>query len=102
LVPGSELVLDVIGFDEHALESDLVVTGEGTVDETTFAGKAPGAVVERCRQLGVRCVLFGGRVAAGEARSLSGEPARGREDLVAPGFELAGLGGRPGVHRGLA
>src|SRR5262249_15391381 len=102
LVPGSELVLDVIGFDEHASESDLVVTGEGTVDETTFAGKAPGAVVERCRQLGVRCVLFGGRVAAGDARSLSGDPARARDDLVALGLELAWLGGRPGVARGRA
>ena len=102
LVPGSELVLDVIGFDEQASRADLVVTGEGTVDETTFAGKAPGAVLVRCERLGVRCVLFGGRVAAGEARSLSGDPARAREDLVALGFELAGLGGRPGVDGRLA
>jgi glycerate kinase len=102
LVPGSELVLDEIGFDEHASRADLVVTGEGTVDETTFAGKAPGAVVERCERLGVRCVLFGGRVAAGQARSLSGDRARAREDLVALGLDLAGLGGRPGVDRSLA
>jgi glycerate 2-kinase len=102
LVRGSELVLDVIGFDEHASRADLVVTGEGTVDETTFAGKAPGAVLERCERLGVRCVLFGGRVVEGEARSLSGEPERAREDLVAFGFELARLGRRPGVDRRLA
>jgi glycerate 2-kinase len=102
LVRGSELVLDVIGFDEHASRADLVVTGEGTVDETTFAGKAPGAVLERCERLGVRCVLFGGRVVEGEARSLSGEPERAREDLVALGFELARLGRRPGVDRRLA
>jgi glycerate kinase len=102
LVAGGELVLDVIGFDEHASRADLVVTGEGTVDETTFAGKAPGAVLERCERLGVRCVLFGGRVVAGEARSLSGDPARAREDLVALGLELAGLGGRPGVDGRLA
>jgi glycerate kinase len=104
LVPGSELVLDVIGFDDQASAADLVVTGEGTVDETTFAGKAPGAVVARCARLGVRCVLFGGRVAAGEARALSGDPARAREDLVALGLELGrgGLGRRPGVDRRLA
>jgi glycerate kinase len=83
LVEGAELVLDAIGFDERARSADLVVTGEGTVDETTFTGKAPGAVVRRCEQLGVRCLLFGGRVLAGDARALSGDPARAREDLEA-------------------
>ena len=39
LVPGAELVLDLIGFDPTGY--DLVVTGEGTVDETTYEGKAP-------------------------------------------------------------
>jgi glycerate kinase len=102
LVPGSELVLDVIGFDEQASLADLVVTGEGTVDETTFAGKAPGAVLARCERLGVRCVLFGGRVVAGEARALSGDPARARDDLAALGLELGRLGGRPGVDGRLA
>lgn len=95
LVDGAQLVLDAIGFDAHARGADLVVTGEGTVDETTFAGKAPGAVLSRSRRLGVRCVLFGGRVSERVAardvpvRSLSGDPARAREDLVALGEELA-------------
>lgn len=102
LVAGSELVLDLIGFDERAARADLVVTGEGTVDETTFAGKAPGAVVARCERLGVRCVLFGGRVLAGDARALSGDPARARDDLVALGLELAAFGGSPGLDRRLS
>jgi glycerate kinase len=102
LVEGSELVLDAIGFDAHAARADLVVTGEGTVDETTFAGKAPGAVVARCTRLGVRCVLFGGRVLAGEAESLSGDPRRVREDLAALGERLARLGRSPGLDRRLA
>lgn len=90
LVEGAELVLDRIGFDEHVRAAELVVTGEGTVDRTTFEGKAPGAVLSRCRRLGVRCVLFGGRVEEGiDARALSGDPARAREDLVALGAELA-------------
>jgi glycerate kinase len=102
LEPGSELVLDTIGFDEQAARADLVVTGEGTVDETTFAGKAPGAVLARCKRLGVRCVLFGGRVLAGDAESLSGDPARARDDLVALGLKLAALGRSPGVDGRLA
>jgi glycerate 2-kinase len=102
LVEGSELVLDAIDFDEQAARADLVVTGEGTVDETTFTGKAPGAVVAHCERLGVRCVLFGGRVRAGDAQELSGDPARARDDLVALGLKLASLGRSPGVDGGLA
>jgi glycerate kinase len=75
LVPGAQLVLDEIGFDPSGY--DLVVTGEGAVDQTTWAGKAPGEVVRRCREAGVRCELFSAR------DDLSGDPSRAREDLVA-------------------
>jgi len=81
LVPGAPLVLDEIGFDPRG--HDLVVTGEGAVDETTWAGKAPGEVVRRCREAGVRCELFSAR------DDLSGDPARAREDLVELGERLA-------------
>jgi glycerate kinase len=86
LVPGAEAVLDLIGFDAEPY--DLVVTGEGTVDATTAEGKAPAAVVRRCRAAGVRCVVFGGRVVAGDAVPLSGNPSRAREDLVELGSRL--------------
>jgi len=90
LCDGAELVLDTIGFDELARGADLVVTGEGTVDATTFEGKAPGAVLRRCERLGVRCELFGGLVADGiDAHALSGRRALAGEDLVQLGEELA-------------
>jgi hypothetical protein len=59
-------------------------------------------VLARCSRLGVPCVLFGGRVLAGDARRLSGDPSRARDDLVALGVQLAAFGGSPGVDRGLA
>ena len=91
LVPGAPYVLDAIGFRERAGAADLVVTGEGTVDRTTFDGKAPGEALRVCEELGVRCVLFGGRVADGiEARRLSGDPARARDDLEELGLGLGG------------
>jgi glycerate kinase len=94
LLQGAELVLDVIGFDPGAY--DLVVTGEGTVDATTRRGKAPGRVAGRCRNAGVRCVVFGGRVVEPvpdvETVELSGDPTRAREDLVELGLRLGGLG----------
>ena len=89
LVPGAEYVLDAVSFRERAAAADLVVTGEGAVDRTTFEGKAPGETVRVCRELGVRCVLFGGRVEDGlDALALSGDPASAREDLE----ELGRLG----------
>jgi glycerate 2-kinase len=86
LVSGAELVLDLVGFDPRGY--DLVVTGEGTVDETTFEGKAPAVVQRRSRSAGVRCVLFGGRVLAAEAVSLSGDPERAYVDLIELGTRL--------------
>jgi glycerate kinase len=88
LVPGAALVLDTLDFDASGY--DLVVTGEGRVDATTALGKAPGEVARR--SAGTRCVVFGGTVAAAvegaETRSLSGDPSRARDDLVALGRDL--------------
>jgi glycerate 2-kinase len=91
LVAGAELVLDEIGFDPRGF--DLVVTGEGVVDRTTGAGKAPGEVARRCAEAGARCVVFGGRVAAAvegaETVELSGDPACAVDDLTELGETLA-------------
>lgn len=46
---GFELVAALVGLDEALVGADLVVTGEGMLDETSFAGKVVGAIVERCR-----------------------------------------------------
>jgi glycerate 2-kinase len=91
LVPGAAYVLEAIAFRERAARADLVITGEGTVDRTTFDGKAPAEAVAVCAGLGVRCVLFGGRVEDGvEALALTGDPARARDDLEELGLGLGG------------
>jgi glycerate kinase len=90
LEPGAAMVLTLIHFDP--LRYDLVVTGEGTVDATTFRGKAPGEVVRRCQAERKRCVLFGGRVVEApsgvEVVALSGDPGRARDDLRKLGEQL--------------
>ena len=93
LVPGAKTVLDLVGFEARVSGCDLVVTGEGQVDVTTAEGKAPGEIVARCASRGVRCVVFGGRVAAevegAESVALSGDPNRAERDLVELGRTLA-------------
>jgi glycerate kinase len=94
LVPGSELVLDLVGFDPGGYE--LAVTAEGTVDASTTRGKAPGEVAKRCVAAGIRCVVVGGRVLEPvpgvETIELSGNPSRAREDLAEAGSRLRGVG----------
>lgn len=94
VVEGARLVLKLIRFGERLRGVELVVTGEGTVDPTTWIGKAPGEVARLCGEAGVRCALFGGRVVdrpeGVEIYELSGDPARAREDLVELGRRLAG------------
>jgi glycerate kinase len=86
LIEGAPLILELIGFPGRLRDADLALTGEGSVDRSTWLGKAPAAVLGACQEARVRCVLFGGRVleqpAGLEVYELSGDPARAREDLV--------------------
>jgi glycerate 2-kinase len=93
LVEGAPLILELIGLPARLREADLVVTGEGSVDRSTWLGKAPAAVLGACQEARVRCVLFGGRVVEQPpgivVYELSGDPARVREDLVELGEWVA-------------
>ncbi|MEM9020416.1 MAG: glycerate kinase, partial [Planctomycetota bacterium] len=70
LVPGAELILETIGFDERISGADLVITGEGRLDHQSLNGKAVIAVARRCQAAGVACHSLVGSAGAG------GGPAR--------------------------
>lgn len=61
LRPGIDLVLDLVGFDEAVSDCDLVVTGEGAVDEQSLHGKAPIGVATRARSAGAEVVAVCGQ-----------------------------------------
>ncbi len=92
LAPGAVTVLDLLEFDRLLQDCDLVITGEGQIDETTTEGKAPFEIAARCAAAGVRCILFGGRVLTqiegAETVALSGDPERAEKDLVELGRSL--------------
>jgi glycerate kinase len=91
---GAELVLESLRFGERIADAALVVTGEGQVDLTTFAGKAPGSVLSKAEESGVPALLFGGRVASDMFAmttlvALSGDPRRAGRDLRDLGRSLS-------------
>ncbi|RBY95421.1 glycerate kinase [Blastococcus sp. TF02-8] len=61
-VPGAGLVCNLVGLDDALAGADLVVTGEGALDEQTLRGKAPAEVAARAEDAGVPCVVLAGQV----------------------------------------
>lgn len=76
---GVETVLDLIGFDERVRDVDLVITGEGNMDEQSAAGKAPVGVARRAKRYGKPVVA----VVGGRADNLDAAYGQG-VDLVLP------------------
>jgi glycerate 2-kinase len=68
LRPGVQFVLDTIDFPAHLSDADLVVTGEGSLDEQTLNGKAPAGVAAAAREAGVPVVAVAGRCTLDEAQ----------------------------------
>ncbi|MGA4898287.1 glycerate kinase [Streptomyces griseoincarnatus] len=61
--PGIEVMLDVLGFAAALERADLVITGEGSLDEQTLHGKAPAGVAAAARAAGRDVVAVCGRLA---------------------------------------
>ena len=65
LTSGIELVLEVVGFSSALEGADLVVTGEGSLDEQSLSGKAPVGVARAAARAGVPVVALVGRLEVG-------------------------------------
>lgn len=60
--PGIELILELVDFDRRIVGADLVVTGEGSLDDQSLAGKAPVGVARAAARSGVPVVAVAGRL----------------------------------------
>jgi glycerate kinase len=65
LVPGFDLVADTIDLASRVESADLVVTGEGFLDDQSFEGKAVGGVLELAAELDVPALVVAGRIVDG-------------------------------------
>jgi len=59
--PGIELVLDLAGFETALDGADLVITGEGSLDAQSLAGKTPVGVARAAARRGMAVVAVAGR-----------------------------------------
>lgn len=62
LVPGIDTVLEVTHFEEKLQNADLVLTGEGSLDEQTLHGKTIAGVARLAQKKKVPVLAFGGRM----------------------------------------
>jgi glycerate 2-kinase len=65
--PGIGLVLELAGFAAALDGADLVITGEGSLDAQSLAGKAPVGVARAAARLGIPVVAVAGRSTLTEA-----------------------------------
>ena len=85
LRPGIEVVSDAVGLAERIARADLVITGEGSLDQQSLRGKVPAGVLAACELAGV-----------------PGAIVAGQDSIEPPGVPVVSLADRVGVDAALA
>lgn len=65
LQSGIDVVLDLLDFDKKLKDVDLVITGEGRMDNQSAFGKVPSGIGKRCKKMGVPAVAIVGGLLSG-------------------------------------
>ena len=94
LAPGFDVVAAEVGLDDRMAAADLVLTGEGRLDATSWAGKVVDGVVRAAARRGVPVLVVAGSVGPG------GREGAGRAG--SPPLDVVSLSERVGEARALA
>jgi glycerate 2-kinase len=62
LEPGFELLAHLANLQKRLRAADLVITGEGAIDASSFMGKGAGRITALCRKLRIPCIGLSGVV----------------------------------------
>ncbi|MBA3674389.1 MAG: glycerate kinase [Chitinophagaceae bacterium] len=62
LVNGIEYFLELTTFEEALKRSDIVITGEGSIDEQTLQGKGPYGVAVKAKKRGIPVIAISGKI----------------------------------------
>ncbi len=64
LVPGFDIVAKYVHLEDKLKVADLVITGEGKLDATSFKGKVVGSIIQMAHDIGVPVAVIAGSVEA--------------------------------------
>ena len=62
--PGFEMISETLHLGRRIAAADLVITGEGRIDDQTLDGKGPAGVAALARSAGRLVIAFGGAISA--------------------------------------
>jgi glycerate kinase len=60
LKPGAQMILDALNFQDIIRGADLVITGEGKLDQQTAMGKAPVTILKAALEQNIPVIALGG------------------------------------------
>jgi len=72
LKSGIDIVLDVLHFEGHLENADLVITGEGRIDSQSLHGKAPIGIAKRAQKHQCPVIVIAGSI-EGDVRLIQGQ-----------------------------
>jgi glycerate kinase len=70
LVDGADYFLKLTGFEDSLKKADLVITGEGCIDEQTLQGKGPFTVAQMAKKRNLGVIVLAGMVPIMENEAL--------------------------------
>jgi glycerate kinase len=88
LKSGFDLVVELTGVDSALDRADLVITGEGSLDEQSLHGKAPAGIAKRAGTRGIPLLAIAGRIKLDKAQ-LAGLGVVGSRALIEHAPSLA-------------
>jgi glycerate kinase len=88
LASGFDLVVDLTGVDNALDRADVVITGEGSLDEQSLNGKAPAGIAKRAGARGIPLLAIAGRIQLDQAQ-LAGLGVVGSRALIEHAPSLA-------------
>ncbi len=81
LVAGFGVVAEAVGLEARLARAQVVVTGEGRLDASSWSGKVVGSVVGMARRAGVPVLVVPGAIGPGGLEPVAG-PGAGRPGLA--------------------
>jgi len=80
--PGFELFARLAKLNKLLRTADLVITGEGCIDQSTFMGKGVGEIARSCLEKEIPCIAFAGEIGARDKAKKFFTQARALTDVT--------------------